>query len=271
MQVNSIGALNTIKSTSFGKKENNKCSSDCAPRDKSMVTIPRVVYAAMLAAVLGGPLTSCEPEDKYIEPDKTEATGNTKAGEVTTPYVVTPEELAAKAPSPVSKKMYSMFSETLGLKITTPINTSLHQHKMKALSLQSGDVTDISLNDGSTSNNSSYKLNQASSTKDTLVYDGSFLNTISGGTGIDRKTVTANDTSLFVKSEYLSEGKYHEYKSMQYVANPDNTVSEYVCQPDGTKEILSIIRPNTETSLIKEYPYNGETAVIDNISIMSKE
>ena len=57
MQVNLIGALNSSSSTSFKSKQED-CPG-CNNQSSSMITIPRVVYAALLAAVIGGPLTSC--------------------------------------------------------------------------------------------------------------------------------------------------------------------------------------------------------------------
>ena len=275
MQVNSIGALNTVKSTSFGKKENNKCSSDCTPRDKSMVTIPRVVYAAMLAAVLGGPLTGCDPDGKYIEPETTEAgqnNGTMKDGEVTTPYVVTPEELAAQAPSPVQQLLKSVFEETLGLKITTPVNTSLHVNRMKAATVQPEVITDISFADPSNELETFMHLNKDESTKDKQVYyakvSQSYKGELQGVEGF-RYTMSQVDNALIIKKELdMNDGNYLPQETYEFTSNPDKTVSQKWINPDGSKVLKYTYEPKTEKSLTR-INRSGVREVLDKFEILN--
>ena len=279
MQVNSIGALNTIKSTSFGKKENNKCSSDCTPKDKLFITLPRAAYnhlvgMAMLAAVLGGSLPSCEPDGKYVEPETTEAgqnNGTTKAGTATTTYVVTPEDVAVHNPTEVQKMLKNMFSETLGLKITTPINTSLQQHKMKSATLQSGDISQIAFADVAADSQSYFTFNADESTDSTAVFNGSETTNYDGNVTQLRYTVSKTGGGLIIKKENYDNGKFHVYGTYELTPNADNTaIEEKIVKADGSKETVYTYERESETSLIC-VDNEGFRGQWKDVSIIAKE
>ena len=86
-----IGAMNSNTSATFGNKGKKECSPDCQQKSNSMITVPRVVYAALLAAAMGGPITSCKPE--YITPEHIVANYEEKPNVASdSTYTVIPED-----------------------------------------------------------------------------------------------------------------------------------------------------------------------------------
>lgn len=241
MQINSIGAMNSIRSTSFGKKE--QCQSGCKSQDSSMICVPRPVYnkmlgLAMLAMVAGGPLSSCKVDP--IEPP-------------TPPVVITQD--------PVLKMETNIF-QILGL---------ISMTSLKSASLQKGELLEFGFTDGGDGVKYDFKINAAESDKDKRVYYGTGDNFVSGGKSILRRTVSSTDNSLMVKLEAKADDSYYSLGTREFVPNSNNTVDEYNFMSDGTKSKIFTWSPNSLTSLIKTQVGSGKQFLVDNILIVLKD
>jgi len=105
--------------------------------------------------------------------------------------------------------------------------------------------------------NSDYNLsiNQELSTKDSLVYDGTNTNTVSGQVSYVRQTITTTaDGATVIKKQTTKQGKPISENS----GWNDNETLKEVPAPDGVK-VYKVSSDGTETYLYKEVPKNPTT------------
>jgi hypothetical protein len=247
MQVNSIGALNSSSSTSFKSKQED-CPS-CNNQSSSMITIPRVVYAALLATIIGGPLTSCgkNPTGPEVPPITVEDTTST-----------------------VIQNQLSDLIQQMNLASVVGVNSNSL--------IKKGDLIGLGYHDGNYNDDINLKINDDLSTKDKMVFDGTSYYLESGKLTYIRYTATPtvlNDSAVVLNkqrtlgdqpisdnSTFVDEGTF------KYVPT-EGGVAEYKLLPDGTWVYESTYTPKTSTSVTKTYD-NGQENDLTNISVVTK-
>jgi len=264
MQVNSVNNLGT---TSFGNNV-NKCKKDCpqcSPKAQTpMITIPRVVYAALLAAVMGGPLTGCQPFNPPEDPiettynPKTPTSPNTYIGGVDSTGVV------AETKS-VSDKLSDMVDY---LRVDVKTASTIGASEV----VKQGDVIEFGYHDDYMNTDEKLSINQELSTKDALVFDGTSKDLESGQVSYIRHTITSTDDGTVVKKQVTKLGKppsensgWNNLGTFKYVTAPDG-IKEYTVGPDGSEYYQGKYVPKNETTVSKVFE-NGESFDLTNVSV----
>ncbi|SHE60478.1 hypothetical protein SAMN05444405_102177 [Bacteroides luti] len=240
MNVNAIGVQNSVKATSFGRKE---CCSECGQEaaKTSTVTIPKAVYAALLAAAVGGPLmTSCSPSD---EPD--------------VPPIVIPVDTVKQAPQ--QKQVVSMLTK-LGI-IPVTLNT-------KSTPAVKGDLVEFSFNDDAKYSSTSVKYDAENSTATKTRYKGT--QTIGDGSAINiLYDVTSSGESLILeKSRLKSDGSIVRDKTYKLTANSDKTVDQKLVKDDGSEELYCTYKASSNSSITRILPGLGESKLTNVLAVL---
>lgn len=237
MNVNAIGVQNSVKATSFGRKE---CCQECGQEaaKKPTVTIPRIVYVALLLATLGGPLmTSCSTSD---EP-------------------VTPVDTVKQAPS---QKIMTTMLQRMGIPSVT-LST-------KASSVVKGDLIEFGYHDVDESK-VSLKVSEGESTSSKMVYYGTITSDITGYEKALRYSVSASsDNTLLIKKEMKANGSYALQETDEYKLNSDNTVTQSKVESDGSKTALFKYSPKDTSSFYRTNLITGKTELVDDILAVQK-
>jgi hypothetical protein len=271
MNVNSIGAMNTAKSASFGNKDKtNKCPS-CEPKSSpshSMVTVPRVVYAALLAAALGGPLTSCQKDEDLSTPQNSRTVDANDDKSVDSAYFATDSDL--KGTPTVRTMLSDMLTGTLGLESKKPVNTSVHQLSLKSAPIQTGDIMEMKFFDVWAQSENTLTYNEQKSSEDTLVYDEATYTAYDGYTTHPRYSISKSGEALLVKKEVEGNNGYILNETFELKANDDKSVTHTEIMPDGSKVLGYTYKPKTSTSITRINESGGFTTTLDNIAIIKK-
>ena len=273
MNVNSIGAMNTAKSASFGNKDKtNKCPS-CEPKSSpshSMVTVPRVVYAALLAAALGGPLTSCQKDEDLSTPQNSRTVDANDDKSVDSAYFATDSDL--KGTPTVRTMLSDMLTGTLGLESKKPVNTSVHQLSLKSAPIQTGDIMEMKFFDVYEQSENTLTYNQEKSSEDTLVYDETAHFALDDYTSHSRSrySFSKSGDALIMKKEVKGNDGYFPGEIYELKANADKTVSQTYIRPDGSKVLCWTYEPKTSTALTRINESDGVGNTLENISIVKK-
>jgi hypothetical protein len=238
MNVNAIRVQNSVKATSFGRKE---CCQECGQEAAKTptITIPRIVYVALLLATLGGPLmTSCSTSD---EP-------------------VTPVDTVKQAPA---QKIITNMLQKMGIPSVT-LST-------KASSVVKGDLIEFGYHDVVDESKVSLKVSEDESTSSKMVYYGTLTNEINGFERAIRYSVSASsDNALLIKKEAKLNGSYSAQKTDEYKLNSDNTITQSVVESDGSRTALFKYSPKDTSSFYRTNLITGKTELVDDILAVQK-
>lgn len=266
MQVNSIGALNTVKATNFGSKE--KEGQKCKTHDNSFVTIPRVVYAALLAAVLGGPLSSCNKDDDPLATIPMVPT--TEDTTRTTPDSIAPAPVdSSTIQSPVQKQLAAI---TSALNLATVEAYGAYGNS----AIHVGDMIEMGYHDGVANTDIKLKVNTDLSTKDKMVYDGTSTDCEFGDVLYVRHTITQSSDGIIVKKARTKLGKppsentgWIDTGTYKYVATSSG-VDEFNVNADGTATHVAKYVSKTLNSVTRKND-DGSAYDLTNILLVKKK
>ena len=125
--------------------------------------------------------------------------------------------------------------------------------------IKNGDVIESSSHDNASNTDEKLTINQALSTKDALVYDGTSIDNETGNISYIRHTITQTDSGTIVKKQSTKYGKPPSENSGWNTTG----IYKYVNAPDGIKE-YSIASDGSEHFQCKYVPKNGTTVTIIN-------
>ena len=192
--------------------------------------------------------------------------------------VLTKPTIEILASDPVPMQIKSIIN-VLGLAIEKPnpyIN-SPSDKEASILSAKEGVIIEYGYHDSEKGATYRFKIDEAESTKDNLVYYGDRVNDRLNNSSINdeetgpryRKTISTTENGIMVKTELKRGDGYVPRGTQEYVEN-GNTIEEYDCKNNGTKIKEYIYKSNDKNSLIKEDPRTGDRYAVDNISIFQK-
>jgi len=245
-----ISPVSYLSSTSFGSSS-QKCKKDCpqcSPNAHNpMITIPKSVYAALLAAVLGGPmLTSCEPMNPPTDPVKNITNPKDSSS-------VIPVDTFVVVPSvPTAASKYSDMIKSFGIATKTAALPASE-------GIKNGDVIEFGYLDGK----NLYKLaiNQELTTADTLVFDGTSKNNVTGQIVYHRHTVTPTDNGVVVNKQTSydppSESTVWTAAGTYKYVQTEAGVEEYKIYSDGSEHLQFTYEPKNETTIHKRIGESG--------------
>jgi len=267
MQVNSIGNVNA---TSFGHKSHKK-EKECpnCSQDNGMVSVPRPLYnkllgMAMLAMVAGGPvaMTSCDPMHEEDLP--TDIFNDQKDKPISPDTYVVPTVTAKE--TTVSDNL-SLMLESLGISAVKVVSDIYPSDAIKE-----GDVIDYSYHDNYKNGDYKLKINEGLSTKDTLVFDGTGKDVVSGTINYVRHTIASTADGIVVKEQATKRWKPPSENSGWITVS----TKKYISAPDGVKEYETLSNgvivyngkyvPKTETSVSLIHG-DGSNDDLTNISV----
>jgi hypothetical protein len=236
----------------------------CDTKNSSIVTLQKTVYAALLVAAMCGLFQSCNPKDDLpTDLDTTSPIGTTKTTTTDTPAVIPEAEPVAES-STIQKAFKALIIDILGLKLTTPVNTSIPNITMKSAPLVKGDVEHIRYHDEFDAKTYNLTYNEEESSDSTMVFDGMRQSDYSTKAyDIRQKFTIVEDgveREVFSKN---SNGEYVKNGGSKITLTDDGKVKE-----SGIFDI--IYEKDTEDSLTMIYP-DGSRGKMDNILIMTKE
>ena len=291
MQIYSIWAYNSIRpinSTSVKKKK--PCFTGNEHKDNSMITVPRVVYMAMLAAVNSiGAYNSIRPiNSAHVEKKKPCFTGNEHKDNsmVTVPRVVYMAMLAAVLGGGLQSCGPDDPFEPNPIVVPTDTvpSTETNDNIMKMINVlqlasvtdsTKGDVVKLDYHDNYFNTDTKLNRNEKLTTIDKTVFDGTNKDLNSGQLNYVRHTYTSIDNSIILKEQITKKGKptsentgWIDGDIYKYVPTADG-LEEYLIFSDGSEHYQSKIVPNTPTSVTKIYD-SGTIYDVTNISIEQK-
>ena len=188
--------------------------------------------------------------------------------------VLTKPTIEILASDPVPMQIKSIIN-VLGLAIEKPnpyIN-SLSDKEASVLSAKEGVIVEFGYHDEGDRATYKFKINEAESTKDKLVYYGAVfddLNNSNEPSANYRKTISTTENGIMVKTELKRGDGYVPRFTIEYVQNGNNAVDEYVCNDDGSKKANYQFQSNTQNTLIKKSLTDPESFLVDGISIIQK-
>jgi hypothetical protein len=213
------------------------------------LTIPRVAYAAILAAIIGGPLTSC---------------GKNPTGSEVPPIVVEDKT------STVIQNQLSGLIQQMNLASVVGVNSNSL--------IKKGDLIGFGYHDDAYNKDFNLKINDDLSTKDKMVFDGTGKVLKSGQVSYIRYTATSivlNDSAVVLKRQRTADGLPISADS-KFV---DDVTSKYVLTEGGVAEYqflnnepfggICTYVPKTPNSVTKTYD-NGAKEDLTNISVVTK-
>lgn len=240
MNVNTIGVQNSVKATSFGRKEYcQECGQEAAK--KPTVTIPRIVYVALLLIALGGPLmTSCSTSD---EPD--------------VPPVVIPVDTVKQVPQ--QKQVVSMLTN-LGI---IPVTLST-----KSTPAVKGDLVEFSFNDVVNELVTSVKYDAENSTASKTRYKGTQIYYDGYTKNILYDVTTSGDNLIIKKSVVESDGTVTRDKTYKFIANSDKTVAQNLVKSNGSESLVCTYKASSGSSLTRISPAFGEQNLSNVLAVL---
>jgi hypothetical protein len=138
--------------------------------------------------------------------------------------------------------------------------------------IRKGDVVGMKYYDDEQANTYDFKLNESSSNKDKMIFEGTVTNKYSGNSEEVRRTIspTSSTSFLAVDERKKSDGSYVPREAKEYFLNSDKTVDEYNVNSDGTKNKIFVWSPNTLNSLTKTSVTSGSVYDVSNITVVQK-
>ena len=186
--------------------------------------------------------------------------------------VLTKPTIEILASDPVPMQIKSIIN-VLGLAIEKPnpyIN-SPSDKEASILSAKEGVIVEFGYYDSQQGRDYSFKINEAESTKDKLVYYGTSKSKITGGVDELRKTISVSENGIMVKTDIKDEVEgYVPRRTMEYVQNGNDAVDEYVYNDAGEKFPVFQYQSKSQNTLIKKSLTGNSTYTVDSISIYQK-
>lgn len=240
MNVNVIGIKNSVKATSFGGKE---CCKECGQEAAKIPLdiIPRIVYAALLLAALGGSLmTSCSPSD---EPE---------------PYTP-PVDTLKQAPQ--QKQVVSMLTN-LGI---IPVTLST-----KSTAAVKGDLVQFSFYDHSNRLSTSVKYDAENSTATKTRYKGAHTTVNGYVTNVLYDVMAIGNDLIVEKSRVKSDGSIVRAQTYKFTANSDKTVDQKLVKDDGSEELVYTYKASSSSSITRVSPAFGEENLSNVLAVLEE-
>jgi hypothetical protein len=232
---------------SIGKRNCTRCTH-------ATIHLQRPFYItllalAMLAMAAGGLFSGCRPME-----ESPSATGITSAGHLQESQ---PPGSGTKVPPLIPK--YLLVHEQLKNIFTVLKIPAVSQVNDSIVSpaIVTGDIIQFGYHENADNVNYILSINQQLSTTDTLVFDGTTTNTVSGQVRYIRHTITQSGDGITVNKIRTIGNKppsenfgWTDDGTFKYVPTTDG-VLEYEILPDGTDSYQAKYSPKTETSVTK--------------------